>query len=140
MRIDEQPRAPAVDAGPEGCGFAVDAHLLAQLRWLLFNGRHARTGTLREGRYKACLVDSRVCFPACSRHVELKPVRAWMVPHPGDYPRSSYGANRGGAADQLLPPHPEYLALGRDAPARSTACRALFADATPDDLVEEIRC
>ena len=106
----------------------------------LFNGRHGRTGTLWEGRYKACLVDSGSYFLACSRYIELNPVRAWMVPHPGDHPWSSYGANGGGCVDPLLSPHPEYLALGRDPSARSAAYRALFADAMPDDLVEEIRC
>lgn len=34
-----------------------------------------RTGTLWEGRYKASLVDSGRYFLACSRHVELNPVR-----------------------------------------------------------------
>src|SRR3546814_6305861 len=37
----------------------------------LFNGRHGRTGTLWEGRYKACLVDSGSYFLACSRYIEL---------------------------------------------------------------------
>ena len=32
----------------------------------LFNGRHGRTGTLWEGRYKACLVDSGSYFLACT--------------------------------------------------------------------------
>ena len=41
-----------------------------------FNGRHGRTGTLWEGRYKACLVDSGRYFLACSRYIELNPVRA----------------------------------------------------------------
>ena len=49
----------------------------------MFNGRHGRTGTLWEGRYKACLVDSGRYFLACSRYIELNPVRAWMVAEPG---------------------------------------------------------
>lgn len=78
----------------------------------LFNGRHGRTGTLWEGRYKACLVDSGSYFLACSRYIELNPVRAWMVARPGDYPWSSYGAHAGEREDALLMAHPEYLALG----------------------------
>ena len=60
----------------------------------LFNGRHARTGALWEGRYKACLVDSEAYFLWCSRYIGLNPVRAWMVASPGDYPRSGFAAMR----------------------------------------------
>ena len=99
----------------------------------------ARTGTLWEGRYKACLVDSGRYFLACSRYIELNPVRAWMVAQPGDHPWSSHAANATGCADPLLTPHPEYLALGSDPSARASAYRALFAEALPDDVVEQIR-
>jgi len=105
----------------------------------LFNGRHGRTGTLWEGRYKACLVDSDRYFLACSRYIELNPVRAWMVARPGEYPWSSYGTNATVRVDPLLTPHPEYLALGGDPTARASAYRTLFDDALPNDLVEEIR-
>jgi len=105
----------------------------------LFNGRHGRTGTLWKGRYKACLVDSGSYFLACSRYIELNPVRAWMVAQPDHYPWSSYAANAAGQADPLLTPHPEYLALGRDPTVRAAAYRALFAEALPAHLVVEIR-
>lgn len=39
----------------------------------------------------------------------------------------------------MLTPHPEYLLLGADPVARTSACRALFAEALPDELVREIR-
>ncbi|MHB1274210.1 MAG: transposase [Rhodanobacter sp.] len=104
-----------------------------------FNGRHGRTGTLWEGRYKACLVDSGRYFLACSRYIELNPVRAWMVAQPNEYPWSSYGANAEGRTDSLLTPHPEYLALDSDPVSRISAYRALFAELLPDELVDEIR-
>jgi putative transposase len=91
------------------------------------------------GRYKACLVDSGSYFLACSRYIELNPVRAWMVARPGDYPWSSYGAHAGEREDPLLMAHPAYLALGADPAARAAAYRALFDDALPDELVAEIR-
>jgi putative transposase len=105
----------------------------------LFNGRHGRTGTLWEGRYKACLVDSGRYFLACSRYIELNPVRAWMAGHPSEYPWSSYAANVGERVDPLLLPHPEYLALGKDLAGRASAYRELFTDALPEELVSEIR-
>ena len=105
----------------------------------LFNRRHGRTGTLWEGRYKSCLVDTDSYFLACSRYIELNPVRARMVADPGDFPWSSYRANAAGHPDPLLTPHPSYLALGTDAAARMSAYRALFDNALPDALLDEIR-
>ncbi|WP_243720458.1 transposase [Luteimonas aestuarii] len=66
-------------------------HTFARNYTGLFNGRPGRRGTLWEGRFKACLVDSDPCFPACSRYIEHNPVRAWMVARPADYPWSSHG-------------------------------------------------
>lgn len=114
-------------------------HAFARNYTGLFNGRHGRTGTLWEGRFKACLVDSGSYFLACSRYIELNPVRAWMTAQPGEYSWSSHGANAGYREDLLLVPHPEYLALGVDRPTRAAAYRTLFADAPGDDMVAEIR-
>ena len=104
-----------------------------------FNGRHGRTGTLWEGRYKARMVDPGRYFLACSRYIELNPVRAWMVAQPQDHPWSSYDANADGRMDSLLTAHPEYLALGSDPMTRALTYQALFAEALPDELVNEIR-
>lgn len=105
----------------------------------LFNARHGRTGTLWEGRYKACLVDSESYVLTCSRYVELNPVRAWMVDEPGAYPWSSYRANACGQTEPLLRPHAAYLGLGQDAPTRAYAYRQSFADALSDEALAEIR-
>lgn len=105
----------------------------------VFNHRHGRSGTLWEGRYKSCLVDSEGYFLACSRYIELNPVRAWMAAEPADHPWSSHRANAGGAYDPLLRAHPCYLALGPDSASRAAAYRALFDEALPDEMVAEIR-
>ena len=76
-----------------------------------FNDRYARTGTLWEGRFKSCLVDSSAYVLACHRYIELNPVRAGMVPAPRDYRWSSYAGNAGLRRDPLLTPHVEYSAL-----------------------------
>ncbi len=114
-------------------------HTFARNYTGLFNGRHGRTGTLWEGRFKACLVDSGRYFLACSRYIELDPVCAWMVARPADYPWSSHGANAGYRKDPLLVPHPEYLALGADPCERAAAYRAVVAEGGEDGLVAEIR-
>jgi putative transposase len=45
-----------------------------------FNRRDRRTGTLWEGRFKSCLVDSERYLLAVHRNIELNPVRAAMTP------------------------------------------------------------
>ncbi len=91
-----------------------------------FNYRYERTGTLWEGRYKATLIDSEQYLLTCMRYIELNPVRAGMVDHPGDYPWSSYGANAVGEANRLITPHLLYRRLGRSAQARQRGYRQLF--------------
>ncbi|NJC44288.1 UNVERIFIED_ORG: putative transposase [Xanthomonas campestris] len=61
----------------------------------LFNGRHGRTGTLWEGRYKACLVDNADYVLRCYRYIELNPVRARLTDDPASYRWSSCPANLG---------------------------------------------
>ena len=115
-------------------------HIFARNDVGMFNARHGRTGTLREGRYKACMVDSGRYFLACSRYIELNPIRAWRVVRPEDHPWSSHAADADGRMDSLLTPHREYLALGSDPTTRALAYQALFAVALPDELANEIRC
>jgi putative transposase len=55
-----------------------------------FNFTCRRTGTLREGRYRATVVDSQAYWLTPMRCIELNPVRAGLAVHPGDYPWSSY--------------------------------------------------
>jgi putative transposase len=105
----------------------------------LFNARHGRTGTLWEGRYKSCLVDSEAYVLRCYRYIDLNPVRARMIDDPAAYPWSSCAANTCARTDPLLTPHAAYLALGPTAELRATAYKALLADALPDDQVTEIR-
>jgi putative transposase len=87
------------------------------------NDRHHRTGTLWEGRYKACLVGTARYLLRCYRYIELNPVRAAMVEQPGDYRWSSYGSNASGVFDPLVRSHSAYVALGqaRNKDARLTA-------------------
>ena len=104
-----------------------------------FNARHGRTGTLWEGRYKSCLVDSEHYVLTCYRYIELNPVRAWMVDDAAAHPWSSYSANALGTANSLLRPHAAFLALGNDPATRVDAYRALVAEALPEETVIEIR-
>ncbi len=103
------------------------------------NLSYQRTGSLWEGRFRSCLIQTERYFFACQRYIELNPVRAGMVLHPSDYRWSSFRANADGVADPLLVPHPQYLALGREPQARRTAYRALFEDHLENPVVDRIR-
>lgn len=104
-----------------------------------FNHAYRRTGTLWEGRYKATLIDTEVYLLACYRYIELNPVRANMVCHPGEYRWSSYGANTLGQHDTLVTPHEQYQALGSTTEERQAAYRALFQTHIDNKTLEEIR-
>jgi REP element-mobilizing transposase RayT len=61
-----------------------------------FNGRHKRTGTLWEQRFKSVIVEGGVAARTMAAYIDLNPVRAGMVEDPADYRWSSYGEAVGG--------------------------------------------
>lgn len=121
----------------EGIGDTMQA--LGRRYVYYINKTYRRTGTLWEGRYKASLVDSEGYLLTCMRYIELNPVRAQMVSHPGEYKWSSYGANAQGREDALLSPHPLYTTLGASPADRQQAYRELFRHRMDNDLLHEIR-
>ena len=97
---------PESDAGP-----SLLMRDLARCYASYFNRRYERTGTLWEGRFRSCLVESAPYVLACYRYVEMNPVRAGMVSSPAAYEWSSHRANLAGSGNALLSGHPEYAAL-----------------------------
>ena len=91
-----------------------------------FNRQYARTGTLFEGRFKSCPVETETYFLVCQRYIELNPVRARMVEDPADYMWSSYQCHALGRKPGLLTPHKEYLALGSVKEKRYEAYPAFY--------------
>lgn len=110
-------------ASAEGCGRTMKH--LAQRHAQHVNRTYRRSGTLWEGRFRSCLVESEPYLLACCRYIELNPVRAGLVRDPRDYPWSSYRANAEGALDTCVTPHERYLALGCDPAERRDEYRAL---------------
>jgi putative transposase len=100
---------------------------------------YGRSGTLWEGRYKACLVDSSRYFLTCCRYIELNPVRAGMVGQPENYGWSSHRHYAFGGREERLSLHDEYQSLGSTPAARQQAYRALFRESLDALRVEEIR-
>lgn len=93
------------------------------------NDTHGRSGTLWEGRYRACLVaDDRHVLAAC-RYIDLNPVRAGIVTDPRAYRWSSYGVLAGHRHDPWLVPHPTLMQLGSvPGDAYSAWCACAIAD------------
>ena len=104
-----------------------------------FNARHERSGTLWEGRYRSCIVESPRYVLACYRYVELNPVRARMVNHPSGYLWSSYAANSGVRFDPFVSPHSDFVALAPENDKPHNAYRALFDTEIDEPLLAAIR-
>ena len=103
------------------------------------NATYRRSGTLWEGRYKASLVDSEAYLLTCMRYIELNPVRANMVHHPGDYLWSSFACNAQGKANTLIVPHPLYQSLGATQDQQHHSYRELFGAHLESDQLHVIR-
>jgi len=104
-----------------------------------FNARHRRTGTLWEGRYKACLVDGASYVLHCHRYIDLNPVRARMTDDPVAYPWSSCASHCGIRTDSVITPHPAYTNLASTPKGRATTYRQLLQDALSEDDMAAIR-
>ncbi|KAB7631224.1 MULTISPECIES: transposase [Stenotrophomonas] len=99
-----------------------------------FNKRHVRSGTLLEGRFKSCLVDSDGYLLMVHRYIELNPVRAAMVAFPEEYRWSSVRVYLGLEHNPMLTPHPCYTLLGPTPEARANAYSEwLRASIQPDE-------
>ena len=103
------------------------------------NRQHGRSGTLWDGRFRACLVNSESHFLVCQRYIELNPVRAGLVRGPADYPWSSLECNGLGGAKRMLTPHAAYLQLGDSVEQRCMAYRNLFSEGLDDVLLNQVR-
>ena len=98
-----------------------------------FNARHGRTGTLWEGRYKACLVDGADYLLRCARYIDLNPVRARMTDAPAAFRWSSCAGLCDVRDDPLLTPHAVQRALGGE------GYRLMLGEAISDDDLAAIR-
>lgn len=121
-----------------------DAQLLAEMMKAVaqkyaqyFNHRHRATGSVWDGRYKSCLVQTEGYLLTCQRYIEMNPVRAGMVRFPGNYKWSSYRANAEGRRDVLVTPHSVYERLAQGSMERRQAYMRLFRETlTPMQLAE----
>ena len=103
------------------------------------NETYGRTGTLWEGRFKSAAVSCDGYLIACSRYIELNPVRAGIVALPKDYPWSSYHHRASGVTDRLLDEDPWYKGLGASADERQESYRKWMESQIDEREWHEIR-
>jgi putative transposase len=77
-----------------------------------YNHRHARSGPLWEGRYRATVIDPATRLMSGILMVEQAPVRAGLVASAVDWPWSSGPHHAGRKADVVITEHDEYWKLG----------------------------
>ena len=104
------------------------------------NRLERRTGTLWEGRYRSSIVCKDTYLLACCRYIEMNPVRAMMVNHPGEYRWSSFAAKTSSDMPvSIIDPDPAYLSLG----GAEEACQKAYSDwvisSIPEGEWEQIR-
>jgi putative transposase len=104
-----------------------------------FNRTYQRSGTLWEGRFRSCIAQEERYLLICQKYIELNPVRAGLVEHPGEYCWSSYRANAQGEASELLDYHLLYQDLGRTCAERVAAYRKLLRSPLESGIENEIR-
>lgn len=104
-----------------------------------FNARYGRSGTLWEGRFKSSVVDTTNYYLACSRYIDLNPVRAGMVASPSEYRWSSYRHLASGEPDDAVVPHAAYTAMGSTPEDRQRSYTALCAHALSRESLRAIR-
>lgn len=104
-----------------------------------FNDRHGRTGTLWEGRFHSCPVDSGSYLWNCHRYIELNAVRAGLVEAPEQFGWSSFAFNAFGKPDGLTRPRPEYHALGNTDRERQATYRLMFGSELSAEDLEAVR-
>ena len=110
-------------------------------------GRHTRrinrlekkTGTSWEGRFKCSPIESDRYLLACTRYVDLNPVRAKMVGAPEHYPWSSYRARVGLTECEWLDPDPCFLALAHTQERRQEIYRAFVEQGVHEHELKFIR-
>jgi len=90
-----------------------------------FNRRHARQGTLWQGRFRATVIDGRQYLLLAVRVVESAPVRNHLAIAPEDYRWSSYRHHVGLTVDSLITDHALFWALGNTPFERQRAYREM---------------
>jgi putative transposase len=76
-----------------------------------YKKQYGYCGHFWQDRFKSNIIDTDSYLIYCGKYIELNPVRAEIVKHPGEYVFSSYGYYSKGLFDSIITPNPVYLEL-----------------------------
>ena len=100
-----------------------------------FNKKYERVGHVFQGRFKSFLIHDDRYFFACSRYIDLNPVKANMVKDPKDYGWSGYSTLAHGKKSLIhLDGHDLYQGLGASLTERQISYRALVNNHQGEEL------
>ncbi|MCP3942080.1 MAG: transposase [Desulfobacteraceae bacterium] len=103
------------------------------------NRSYKRSGTLWEGRFRSSIIQQDLYLLTCQRYIEMNPVRAGMVNHPGEYNWSSYRVNGQGEPSEMIIHHPLYGDLGHGDEERVSAYREFFMNELDPVEIDKVR-
>lgn len=101
-----------------------------------FNRRHGRSGTLWEGRFRACAIDGATLGLDAMVYVETLPSTAGLVGGADEWRWSSAAHHIGRRRDPLLSDHPCYWALGNTPFERELAHARRLKEGISADLAQ----
>lgn len=114
---------------------------LAQKYAQYSNKKNKRTGTMWEGRFRSSPISKDSYLLACSKYIEMNPVRGGMVKDPAEYRWSSYRYKSGiDSTISFLDRDPLYLDFGVNDGERQRRYREWFEqNNTPESTLHLIR-
>ncbi len=98
-----------------------------------------RSGTVWNGRFKSSPIETDRYLLACSRYIELNPVRAGMIADPAHYRWSSYQDRVGRPRFRWVDENPIYLEMGRTPTERRASYREWTHAGIPEGEWEFLR-
>lgn len=128
-----------VDPGETPCHIGLFMKRVAGRQTRLVNRLEHRSGTLWGSRFHSSPVETDAYLLACTRYVEMNPVRAGLVASPEAYPWSSCRSRVGMEHSEWLDEDVCYTALGSDLSERQIRYRDWLLDAVPQGEWELIR-
>lgn len=100
-----------------------------------FNAKYDHVGHVFQGRFKSFLIQEERYFFACSRYIDLNPVKANLVVNPADYRWSGYQELAYGKRSLVdLNSHQIYEELGANNRERQIAYKAFVFNYQGEDL------
>ncbi len=128
-----------IDPGEKPNNLAQLIKRLAGRQTRYINKMERRTGSLWEGRYKSSPISTDEYLLACSRYIELNPVRAGIVSDPSEYRWSSYSSKIGEKKLEWLDYDPCYMGLAGSDKERVDKYADWVKSVIPDGELELIR-